>query len=313
MPDWEAALKAIGGLTAIGGLIDLAMYKADKKRLQDWLETWWLRFTDVKWSNFGRNEAELAIQILDRWAGPRLWSWKRWRFSLIVPVTAYLLILVAIFVVALLHNVNISSAFRNIDWPYLVYLPPVYIVPQVVTFAGSLSITRFIAAVVVRVGVGGLFGILSFAGLLLVHVLLLLYWGRIVWVLQLIPIESGRLLFSSIESSQPFSLGNELHRFIRFSDRHWDLGLWYGLLRQPTNRDLLIVFSVVCLNALMEIVANGLRIAFALVFLVSFAFRPVMEVLAAWWYNLMTSGKPFFTMLFGFVGSLVAVVQIIAK
>ena len=86
MADWEAALKAIGGATAIGGLIDLGMYKADKEKLKDWLETWWLRFTDVKWSNFGRKEAELAIQILDRWAGARLWSWKRWRFSIVVTL-----------------------------------------------------------------------------------------------------------------------------------------------------------------------------------------------------------------------------------
>src|SRR5262245_14145196 len=82
MDKWSAALTAIGGLAAIGGLIDLALYKSEKEKLKALLEDWWLRFTDVKWSNFGRAEAELAIQILDRWAGPRLWSWKRWRFAL---------------------------------------------------------------------------------------------------------------------------------------------------------------------------------------------------------------------------------------
>jgi hypothetical protein len=77
MDKWSAALTAIGGLAAVGGLIDLALYRSEKEKLKALLEDWWLRFTDVRWSNFGRVEAELAVQILDRWAGPRLWSWKR--------------------------------------------------------------------------------------------------------------------------------------------------------------------------------------------------------------------------------------------
>jgi hypothetical protein len=91
MDNWIAAFKAMGGVTAIGVLIDLAMYRSEKDKLKALLEDWWLRFTDLKWSNFGRAEAELAVQILDRWAGPRLWSLKRWRFS--VSVTAIVLVL----------------------------------------------------------------------------------------------------------------------------------------------------------------------------------------------------------------------------
>ena len=90
------ALTALGGFAGIGALIDLAMYKSEKVKLKTKLEDWWLRFVDMKWSNFGRKEAELAVQILDRWAGPRLWSWKRWRFALIVSFVTLLASLVVV-------------------------------------------------------------------------------------------------------------------------------------------------------------------------------------------------------------------------
>jgi hypothetical protein len=56
----------LAGFAAIGGLIDFAMYKSEKEKLKARLEDWWLRFDDLKWSNFGRAEAELAVDILDR-------------------------------------------------------------------------------------------------------------------------------------------------------------------------------------------------------------------------------------------------------
>ena len=65
MDRWPAVFAALGGLTAAGALIDLALYKSEKEKLKALLEDWWLRFSDVKWSNFGRTEAELAVQILD--------------------------------------------------------------------------------------------------------------------------------------------------------------------------------------------------------------------------------------------------------
>jgi hypothetical protein len=57
--NWLRAL-AIGGFAPIGGLIDLALYKSEKAKLKAKLEDWWLRVVDVKWSIFGRKEAELS-------------------------------------------------------------------------------------------------------------------------------------------------------------------------------------------------------------------------------------------------------------
>ena len=62
MDRWPEALTAFGGFAAVGAVIDLAMYKSEKVKLKAKLEDWWLRFTDVKWSNFGRREAELRFR-----------------------------------------------------------------------------------------------------------------------------------------------------------------------------------------------------------------------------------------------------------
>jgi hypothetical protein len=56
-------LRYWAGFTAIGGLIDLAMYNSEKAKLKAKLEDWGLRFIDVNWNNFGRKEAELAVHI----------------------------------------------------------------------------------------------------------------------------------------------------------------------------------------------------------------------------------------------------------
>jgi hypothetical protein len=86
---WSKLTTAIGGLAAVVGLIDLALYSTEKAKLKQWLEDWWLRFTYVNWSNFGRVEAETAVGILDRVAGARFWSLKKWRFVAIAVAAAY--------------------------------------------------------------------------------------------------------------------------------------------------------------------------------------------------------------------------------
>ena len=74
------------------------------------------------------------------------------------------------------------------------------------------------------------------------------------------------------------------------------------------------VASTRAFKTAMDIIANGLRILFALMFLSSFVFRPlIQEPLSRLWYGAMNSGKPIFTMMFGAVGTIVAPAQILMK
>ena len=69
---WPIVL--VGGL---GGLIDFLIGKAGQAKAKDFLLKWWVRFDDVRWRNFGREEGLFAGQLLEKWLGRRIWSVRR--------------------------------------------------------------------------------------------------------------------------------------------------------------------------------------------------------------------------------------------
>jgi hypothetical protein len=73
----EGALSTIAACAGVGAFIDFWIGKRGDKRVRDWLETWWLRFSYVNVKNFGREEALYAIAILDSLFGQRLASGRR--------------------------------------------------------------------------------------------------------------------------------------------------------------------------------------------------------------------------------------------
>jgi hypothetical protein len=64
----------LGGL---GALIDFLIGKAGQERAKDFLLRWWVRFDDVHWKNFGREEGLFAGRLIERWFGGRIWSLRR--------------------------------------------------------------------------------------------------------------------------------------------------------------------------------------------------------------------------------------------
>src|SRR6516164_2839285 len=69
-----SAIIAIGG---VGAFIDFLIGKAGQERAKDFLLRWWVRFDDVHWRNFGREEGLFAAQLIERWFGRRIWSNRR--------------------------------------------------------------------------------------------------------------------------------------------------------------------------------------------------------------------------------------------
>ena len=65
---------AVGGL---GAFIDFLIGKTGQEKAKDFLLKWWLRFDDVRWNNFGREEGFFAARLMDRWLGRRLFSIRR--------------------------------------------------------------------------------------------------------------------------------------------------------------------------------------------------------------------------------------------
>jgi hypothetical protein len=69
---------------SVGAFIDFLIGKAGQARAKDFLLKWWVRFDDVQWRNFGREEGLFAGQLMDKWFGRRVWSCRR-----IVPAFLY--------------------------------------------------------------------------------------------------------------------------------------------------------------------------------------------------------------------------------
>jgi hypothetical protein len=72
-----SALSTVAACGGVGAFIDFLMSKSDQKRLRDWLETWWLRFSYVDARSFGREEALYALAVIDRVLGRKFLSYRR--------------------------------------------------------------------------------------------------------------------------------------------------------------------------------------------------------------------------------------------
>jgi hypothetical protein len=318
MDKWAAALTAFGGLAAIGGLIDLAMYKSEKAKLKALLEHWWLRFTYLRWSNFGRAEAELAVQILDRWAGPRLWSWKRWRFSTVVSLLTL--------VFAIIWTLVRSALPQPSDRFLLEYtMPLLVVIPSIVAFALSLSVTRMIAVKAAQLCKSRLASVTVFTALLSLHVLLLLYWSALVLVLEFLAMGLALYLVDQVVkiTTGPPTTFYEWFGIVVTLLKGAVPQFESGRMHLPKSWHFLFSFQPIgefaeiatySFKMAMDIVANGLRILLALAFLSSFVFRPLIQVpVTRLWYGAIDSEKPTFTMLFGAVGAIIAAGQVLAK
>jgi hypothetical protein len=325
MDKWLAAASALGGLAAIGGLIDLAMYQAEKDKLKARLEDWWLRFTDVRWSNFGRREAELAIEIIDRRAGPRLWSWKRWRFAAYVSLAVAVLTAVWVCLRALWSDVDLDLS-RDLKSPIARLALGIFGLSIFVAFAISLSVTRYVAVLAARVSTTPVRTALSFTVLLVVHVLLLIYWSVVIYGLlaALVVVLMRCLTLLGVAGFAFFSDGDLAQRIFEvFSSLFWPDQdregikvapvMWSALFSLSHTKFGVPVVWLYAFKAAMDIVANGLRILLALVFLSSFLFRPLIQApISRLWYGAMASDRPVFTLLFGTVGAIIGAVQVLA-
>jgi len=328
MEKFLAVVGTMGGLTVLGGLIDLAMWKTEKEKLKSWLEDWWLRFMDMKWSNFGRKEAELAVQILDRWAGQDMASPKRWRFALTVVTGVLVLVLAWSGLRALWSPTNFAFTAEP---KFIAFAVAVLFGANVVGFVCSLSLTRLVAKWVAWLSRGTVLTIGAFCLLLAIHVALFLYWSVAVWGLQVF-VMLMYVVVLSVMSAGPAELASMANQqipheltsiFTDFFAGQAD-GSGFPEPRTPTwavlfswqNPSDIPYASIVAhgVKLLMDFIANGLRIAFALVFLSSFVFRPlIQQPVSRLWYGAMNSGKPFFTMLFGTIGTAVGLAQLLFK
>ena len=85
---WPVVL--VGGF---GAFIDFLIGRAGQEKARDWLLEWWVRFDDVRWRNFGREEGLFAGRLIEKLFGKRIWGIRR----TISAIESFLLCLITIY------------------------------------------------------------------------------------------------------------------------------------------------------------------------------------------------------------------------
>src|SRR5215469_16392153 len=88
LKDVLSAIVLVGGL---GAFIDFLIGKTGQARAKDFLLKWWVRFDDVSWNNFGREEGLFAGKLIERWFGRRTFGIHRMTSALILYTLFFIL------------------------------------------------------------------------------------------------------------------------------------------------------------------------------------------------------------------------------
>src|SRR5262249_49616297 len=152
-------------------------------------------------------------------------------------------------------------------------------IPVIATFAFSLSLTRFIAVYISWLPRNPALSIVAFISLLAVHLLLLLYWSKVVFLIEWLAMD---VLFDRGRQIAKYDIILELTH----ADSFEALLTWQPPWFYPQRRQVLMGTVIASSHIAMAFVANGLRILFALLFLSSFVFRPlIQEPVSRLWYG----------------------------
>ena len=325
------ALGKIGGLALIGGLIDLAMRRSEKDRLNDWLIKWWDRFDSVEWSNFGRKEAELAVELLDRIVASRLWSWKRWRFVLTVCAGTYVLMLLWTMIRLYFAN-GLYVPAANPPSVRLFPLTPfdplmritdndiVAILVQAVSFALSFSLTRALSQLVIRVSVNSLATVCAFLVLIALQLFFFQVWTAhvvphlvetITGVRGLVNVLNGRSNASYLE------IVDRLHILLTHVPANstiffnpLDLLGYEHVGRLSGTGYSMATFARRGYALTLDYLAFLPRILLSFVFLGSFLFRPLIQAPSSrLWAGMIDAKLPVFATVFGTTGAIVTFIH----
>ncbi|HJQ56808.1 MAG TPA: hypothetical protein VJ890_07870 [Vineibacter sp.] len=306
----------LGGL---GGAIDFLLGKQGQKRWRDRLESWWYRFDDVKWRNFGAREAQLVVDLLDRKCGQLLFSLRRTKFVAWALIAASLC---GLTITALKGHLPVLLQRGRVEYHILGLA---HLLVSGLMLGVSVSFTRFLSALGVRFASHSVAtSLLFFVTVIVIHVIALMYWTTVtnavagLLTLPLTPWSWGVVINTTEEYF--VQLWNMLGRvlpevaapMIAYLWSRWDEDFWKALgdALWPHGSDS------PPLNAawLLALLPNAARLLVALTFIASFALRPVVQApLSLLWRRVVESDKPIATLTLGGAAATAKFVQELVK
>ncbi|WP_422036086.1 hypothetical protein [Reyranella sp.] len=274
------AVFKIGLLTALGQFIDFMMDKPEKKRLRDWLSRLVLKLEYGRWEALGAEEARAALKAWDYVVGPRLISAQRLVTSIYVMVlaTAWTSSTGGAFIAMmtwLFRDGTIPDEARGVLIQMFV-LSPLLLTVMV---ALSLSFTRFLSNLALKQAGG----IATYLMLLIANVALFLLWQPLMTTFYVAVVSWWMN-----------------HELISILTTKAGISGWYAIVTGSFAEWPSSLLQLQLPQDFASFLINGLRIAFSLAFVLSFALRSyVRATILRLGYAIVDSDKPIFTLVLG--------------
>jgi hypothetical protein len=310
---WPIVL--VGGL---GAFIDFLIGKAGQERAKDFLLRWWVRFDDVRWRNFGREEGLFAGRVIERWFGRRIWSVRRFTSASILIVILFLIhsaVAYIGFITAPLEYPCFRCRF-SFDMVLLGYIF-VGLLASLIGFSASVSFTKFISFRMAELcGDGGKKNLTVFFLMLAPNYVMLVIWLQIIKekeirsiVIVLLNVgELDLLLYAEFWVRVFPILVTDMIKYATepLKERFYFVS---SALVSPSEYN---IYSLATDN--LSALPSLCRFMVSVVFVGSFLLRPVvMRPTSLVWARIVESDKPVFTVIFGGAGALASALSEVAK
>jgi hypothetical protein len=314
-------------LGSLGVAIDFLLGTTRQEAIKDWLLARWVKFEDMKWSNFSKREAELFIAVSDKIFGDRFWSARRFSVSILILgafVTAWWMFrwafvtqdpytaLLGTFEVGLPLDLRQTLFQRTISMCLLG-------VSHLLLLMISLSITRRFCDWTIRLASKSGWGIAPFLGLLIVSYGLFVVWYPLATtmnsVINILMDAMLGLTAGNAESPVRF-LANAMYQRYQYLlveggiKLHWSITYPFAESLEDARGKFDSV-SLACFS--MDYLASLFRMAVALGSLSLFVFRKwIASLCSLVWRRIIEDKKGTFTLILGGIGGIAGIVKEIA-
>jgi hypothetical protein len=163
-------LLAIATFGGVGAFIDFLIGRTGQEKVKNLLFEWWVRFDDIQWKNFGKEEGLFAVKCIERWFGKNIWSFCR--------------LFAGWFIFLLLIAIGFSLSITPDRFPRFWYIEEtspydviIALILPVLGFSISVSFTVIISYRMAYLsGVGKVRNLLIFVAMLILNYLIIKFW-----------------------------------------------------------------------------------------------------------------------------------------
>jgi hypothetical protein len=296
-------LLVIATFAGIGAFIDFLIGKVGQEKVKTLLFEWWVRFDDVQWKDFGKQEGLFAAHCIERWFGKNIWNHRRLGTGLFI----FLLLLFIGFSLSITPD-RFPQVWYYEEAPF--YFGIIALILTIIGFSISVSFTIITSyQMAYLAGVGKLRNLLIFITMLIINYLILKFWISITsgirsvflteFVDTLFGPESFEDFVSALWSSCLDNFSEELHKLYPIR-----------VIRDFAELEFIDLFAFATLPSIPSL----FRFALSLVFVGSFLLKPLMmRPISYVWARIVESDKPVFTLVFGFAGACAKIISEVAQ